>query len=233
MVGVASASTLAMTGSSTASGSRPRTRETRSRTSAAASSGFLLELEAHRDLALLGARDRGDDVHAVDAGDRVLQRLGDLRLDDLGRGADQPVVTVTTGSSMRGYSRTDRRSKDTSADQHDQQRHHGREAPGGGSRFRRAHGAGSVRATARAAPARRGRAAGAARPRRRRRAAPARSVDHAHRQRVAAQQPRLAGRDHQVAGGQAFAASRPCPAGAGRCAPRCAAPPCPRHHRPP
>ena len=37
------------------------------------------------------------------------------------------VLTVTTGSSMRGYSRTDSRVNETSADQHEQQRHHGRE----------------------------------------------------------------------------------------------------------
>ena len=46
-----------------------------------------VELEADRDLARFLAADRGDVVDAFDAGERVFQHLGDLRLDDRGAGA--------------------------------------------------------------------------------------------------------------------------------------------------
>ena len=65
------------------------------------------------------------------------------------------VVTVTTGSSMRGYSRTASRSKDTSADEHDHQRHHGREDRAADRGLGDAHGGLRLRATAHAAPTRR------------------------------------------------------------------------------
>ena len=48
--------------------------------------GFAIEAESHRDLTLLGSRDRGQDIDTLDTGNRVLHDLGDLGLDDLGRG---------------------------------------------------------------------------------------------------------------------------------------------------
>ena len=87
MTGCESASTLAMIGSSIVSGSLPRARDTLSRTSAAAESGSrfsvkrtLMRLVSERAL-------RGHQLDALDAGERVLERLGDLRLDHLGRRA--------------------------------------------------------------------------------------------------------------------------------------------------
>jgi hypothetical protein len=46
--------------------------------------GIALDLETHRNLAVLGARDGRQHIDAFDAGQRILQRLGDLRLDDFG-----------------------------------------------------------------------------------------------------------------------------------------------------
>jgi hypothetical protein len=82
ITGKASASTLAITGSSMPWGKRWRTRLTLSRTSAAAESASR-DKRKRMDLALLLAADRGDDVHAFDACQRVFQHLGDLALDHL------------------------------------------------------------------------------------------------------------------------------------------------------
>ena len=49
--------------------------------------GFAVELEAHGDLARFLPADRGDEIDALDAGERVLEHLGDLGLDDGGAGA--------------------------------------------------------------------------------------------------------------------------------------------------
>ncbi len=46
--------------------------------------GIAVELEAHGDLAQLLAADRGDEVDALDARERVLEHLRDLGLDDGG-----------------------------------------------------------------------------------------------------------------------------------------------------
>ncbi len=46
-----------------------------------------LELETHGNLAVLLPGNRGDDIDAFNAGQRILQGLGDLRFDNLGRGA--------------------------------------------------------------------------------------------------------------------------------------------------
>ena len=43
-----------------------------------------VQAEAHVDLAALGAADRRQNVDALDAGQRILERHGDLALDDLG-----------------------------------------------------------------------------------------------------------------------------------------------------
>ena len=49
--------------------------------------GVAVEPEAGRDLALLGPADRADVVDPLDAGERLLEHLGDLGFDDVGRGA--------------------------------------------------------------------------------------------------------------------------------------------------
>ena len=46
--------------------------------------GIAVELEGDGDLARFLAADRGDEVDALDAGKRVLEHLGDLRLHDGG-----------------------------------------------------------------------------------------------------------------------------------------------------
>jgi hypothetical protein len=61
-----------------------------------------LQLEHDGDARLLGAARRGHVVHALDAGDRVLDGLGDLRLDDGSVRAGYEVFTDTTGVSMFG-----------------------------------------------------------------------------------------------------------------------------------
>jgi hypothetical protein len=83
--GNASASTLAITGSSMPCGRRWRTRLTLSRTSAAAESGSRSSRK-RMDLALLLPADGCDDVHALNTGQRLFQRLGHLRLDHLAGG---------------------------------------------------------------------------------------------------------------------------------------------------
>src|SRR5262249_27336801 len=45
--------------------------------------------EAYGDLAVFGPADRGHDLDPFDAGQRILQRLGDLGFDDLGAGAGE------------------------------------------------------------------------------------------------------------------------------------------------
>ena len=66
----------------------PRARApTRSRTSAAASSGSRSSWKRTVIWLDLLAADRGDVVDALDAGERVFQHLGDLGLDDRGAGA--------------------------------------------------------------------------------------------------------------------------------------------------
>ena len=76
-----------MIGSSIVSGSLPRARATLSRTSAAAESGSRFEREAHVDAARLRPALRRHHLDALDAGQRVLERLRHLRLDDFGRRA--------------------------------------------------------------------------------------------------------------------------------------------------
>ncbi len=46
--------------------------------------GVAVEPEADRDLALLGPADRAHVVDALDAGERLLEHLGDLAFDDVG-----------------------------------------------------------------------------------------------------------------------------------------------------
>ena len=113
MVGVASASTLAMTGSSMAAGKRPRTRDTRSRTSAAPSSGLLLSLK--RTVIWL-CSERDVEVMMSTPSMPAIESSSGLVTCDSITSDDAPVrrvVTLTTGSSMRGYSRTCRRNTET------------------------------------------------------------------------------------------------------------------------
>ena len=63
----------------------------------------------------------------VDADELVLERLRDRGLDDLGRGAGETVVTETTGGSMSGNSRFGEARQRDRAEEHDDERHHGRE----------------------------------------------------------------------------------------------------------
>ena len=83
--------------------------------------------EAHGDVAALLAAGRGDDLDALDAGDRVLQDLRDLRLDDLGAGARYsrcaPRRSARRYWDIRAPSGAYRRR----ADQHDEQAEHRRE----------------------------------------------------------------------------------------------------------
>ena len=86
MIGWASASTLAMTGSSISSGSVPRTRADAVAHVVGRGVGVAVEAEAHGDLARFSARlIEFMHVDALDAGERILERLGDLALDDLRR----------------------------------------------------------------------------------------------------------------------------------------------------
>ena len=105
IVGVASASTLAMMGSSTASGSRPRTRATRSRTSAAAVSGFLVSLK-RTVIWLRSVRDT--EVMMSTPSMPAIESSSGLVTCDSMTSEEAPmsrVLTLTSGSSMRGYSR--------------------------------------------------------------------------------------------------------------------------------
>ena len=110
MVDCESASTLAMTGSSTSSGSRPRTRDTLSRTSAAAESGSrdrpkrtLMRLRSERLCEVINSTPSMPESESS----MILVTC------DSTTSAEAPrysVATLTIGSSMRGYSRTARRS---------------------------------------------------------------------------------------------------------------------------
>ena len=71
-----------MTGSSVSAGSCLRTRPTRSRTSHAAMSGFESGRKRTECGLLSGRLLRGDGLDAFDAGDRVLENLRHLGLDD-------------------------------------------------------------------------------------------------------------------------------------------------------
>ena len=113
MVGVASASTLAMMGSSTASGSRPRTRETRSRTSAAALSGSFSSLK--RTVIWLCSAREIEVMMSTPSMPAIESSSGLVTCDSItsDEAPIKRVLTLTTGSSMRGYSRNDRRSNET------------------------------------------------------------------------------------------------------------------------
>ena len=89
-----------------------------------------LEAEAHGDLALLGARDRREHVDSLDAGDRILERLGDLRLDDVGRRAqvfrrdgDRRLV------DLRVFAHLQPRIRNEPEQQDDQRQHRGEHGP--------------------------------------------------------------------------------------------------------
>ena len=89
--------------------------------------GIDVGAEAHGDLAALLAAGRGDDLDAFDAGDRVLQDLRDLGLDDLGGGAaidrlhrDDRLVDIGIFADGEAAIADD-------ADQHHQQAQHRRE----------------------------------------------------------------------------------------------------------
>ena len=106
ITGNASASTLAITGSSIASGRRWRMRDTRSRTSAAASSGFFSSLK--RAVIWL-CSEREIEVRMSMPSMPAIESSSGLVTWDSITSDDAPisrVLTVTTGSSMRGYSRT-------------------------------------------------------------------------------------------------------------------------------
>ena len=102
--------------------------------------GVLLQAEAHRDLRLFGTADGGDHVHRIDAGDGVFQRLGDLRLHDLGRcarvlhadGDDRFVDLRVLADRQLG--------KAHHPDQQDQQRQHRRKDGAANGNFRELHG---------------------------------------------------------------------------------------------
>ena len=109
ITGNESASTLAMTGSSTLSGSRARTRATLSRTSAAAESGS--RVMRKRTLMLL-CSERLNDVSSSTPSIPARESSSTLVICDSITSADAPgyrVPTLTTGSSIFGYSRTARR----------------------------------------------------------------------------------------------------------------------------
>jgi hypothetical protein len=68
------------------------------------------ELDGHAGTAVTAGR--GDPLDALDAGDLLLDRLGDAVLDDLGRGPGIGLVLIeTTGGSTSGSSRTGRKKK--------------------------------------------------------------------------------------------------------------------------
>ncbi len=104
--GKASASTLATTDSPAESGSRARTRATRSRTSAAAASGSLLSLK--RTVIWL-CSEREIEVRMSTPSMPAMESSSGLVTCDSITSDEAPtslVLTVTTGSSIRGYSRT-------------------------------------------------------------------------------------------------------------------------------
>ena len=107
ITGKASASTLAITGSSTACGKRLRTRDVRSRTSAAAVSASFSSLKR---TVICVCSARLIDVITSTASIPAIESSSGLVTCDSMTSADAPAyltVTVTTGSSILGYSRTD------------------------------------------------------------------------------------------------------------------------------
>lgn len=109
MIGWASASTLAMTGSSISSGRAPRTRPTRSRTSLAATSGSRV-IRKRTVIWLVSDRLIDDITSMPSMPDRLSSSGWVTWLSTISALAPwYLVVTVTTGSSILGYSRTDRR----------------------------------------------------------------------------------------------------------------------------
>ncbi len=107
MTGNASASTLAITGSSTACGKRLRTREVRSRTSAAAESA---SFSSRKRTEIWVCSARLMEVITSTASIPAIESSSGLVTWDSITSAEAPAyltVTVTTGSSILGYSRTD------------------------------------------------------------------------------------------------------------------------------
>ena len=107
--------------------------------------GIFFKPEPHADLSLFGATDRGDDIHSIDAGNGILQRFGDLRLNHLGRGprifhahGNHRLINLGVFAHAQAVE-TDR------ADQHNQQRQHGRQHRAADRDFSELHGAVSVR----------------------------------------------------------------------------------------
>ena len=111
ITGKASDSTFAITGSSMAAGKRFRTRDVRSRTSAAAESASF----SKRNLTLICACSaRLTEVMTSTASMPAIESSKVLAICDSMTSADAPgyrTLTVTTGSSIFGYSRTDKRVK--------------------------------------------------------------------------------------------------------------------------
>ena len=106
ITGKASASTLAITGSSMSCGSRWRTRETLSRTSAAAESGLRLRVK-RIDIWLCSWR--LTEVMTSTPSMPASESSSTLVICDSITSLEAPakrVSTVTTGSSIFGYSRT-------------------------------------------------------------------------------------------------------------------------------
>ena len=111
MTGKASASTLAMTGSSIACGKRLRTREVRSRTSAAAESASFSSLKR---TVICPCSARLMEVMTSTPSIPAIESSSGLVTWDSITSADAPAyltLTVTTGSSILGYSRTVKRLK--------------------------------------------------------------------------------------------------------------------------
>jgi hypothetical protein len=107
ITGNASASTLAMTGSSMACGSRLRTREVRSRTSAAAESA---SFSRRKRTVICACSARLMEVITSTASMPAMESSSGLVTCDSMTSADAPAyftLTVTTGSSIFGYSRID------------------------------------------------------------------------------------------------------------------------------
>src|SRR6476619_1522321 len=109
MTGCESASTLAMIGSSIVSGSLPRARDTLSRTSAAAESGSRFSVK--RTLMRLVSERLCDVISSTPSMPASESSSGFVTCDST-TSAEAPryvVLTLTTGSSIRGYSRTESR----------------------------------------------------------------------------------------------------------------------------
>ena len=109
MIGFASASTFAMTGSSASWGSRWRTRATRSRTSAAAESA---SRSSRKRPVIWLCSGREIEVSTSTPSIPAIESSSALVTCDSMISADAPVYrvsTLTTGRSILGYSRTARR----------------------------------------------------------------------------------------------------------------------------